>query len=94
MDVTVSGKRVTLRGRLPARANWDLLTRYGQGLELQEMAFDDVVDLLRRVIEAWEFDGDPAEVESYSELDLFGEFMPLVVAVSQQLSAIVSGEKN
>ncbi len=94
MDVTINGKRVTLRERLPARDNWDLMKGFGEGADLQSMSFEQATDIFRRFVESWEFEGDPADVESYAPLDMFREYLPLMQAVSERITDLMGGGKN
>ena len=96
MDVTINGRRVTLRGKLPAADNWDMLAQFGQTgeFDLRTMTFEQVTDLFRRFVESWEYDGDPASIDSYRELDLFKEYMPLMSAVSERMKAVFGEGKN
>ena len=58
------------------------------------MTFEQVTDLFRRFVESWEYDGDPASIDSYRELDLFKEYMPLMSAVSERMKAVFGEGKN
>ena len=94
MDVTINGKRVTLREKLAARDNWDMVQGFGDGVNLSDMSFETATGIFRRFVESWEYEGDPALVESYAELDLFREYMPLMQAVSERISALMGSAKN
>jgi len=89
-EAIINGKRVTLKAKLGAKANWDL-TRKFQKFDLDTMEFDEMADLLARFIESWEFDGDPADVASYADLDLLTEFMPLMTTVTERFNTLSSG---
>lgn len=80
MEVTVSGKKVKLYDKLEARRNWDVMQKWQK---LDPNNFDDVAGFMARLVESWEFPGDPADVESYAKLDLFTEFTPICDAVFQ-----------
>lgn len=94
-EVVVNGRVVRMRRRFPAKENWDLpglFMRLGGGgdFDLQQM-----VPILPRLIESWEFAGDPADEAAYGELDLFRELIPLVRGVSEKLQELMgpaSGE--
>lgn len=91
-SITINGKAVTIKDRFPAKENWDLpnvLMSFArqegeQGFDLQR-----IVPALPRLIEAWEFQGDPADPDAYGELDLFRELIPLVREVSQALGEMM-----
>lgn len=93
--VTIAGKQVVFRERLPAKDNWDLLQRImettgkaGEGV----LDFQAQVPILVRMVESWEFEGDPTNAESYGELDIFREFFPLVTAFVDYLGKLMPGE--
>ena len=79
MDITVNGKRVTLRDKIEARRGWNTIVAkvevYSRGLA--GLTFEDVAALGVVAVASWEFDGDPALIESYASLDLVQEFIPL-----------------
>lgn len=83
-EVTVAGKRVTFKKRFPVRDNLPLLD------VLSSMAdgnadIKKVIDLLPWFVESWEFGGDPHARESYDDLDLFDELLPMATALSEVL---------
>lgn len=68
-----------LRQRYPLKDNADLVARYRQ------MDADDIatmVPLAVRMVEQWEFDGDPADPASYEMLDVVSEAWPLFRAIN------------
>lgn len=90
-EITVSGRRVTLRERFPAKDFWDIPSMIaevaGEGIDYQRH-----IPLLMRIIESWEFEGDPADAEAYGELDILRELRPLIRACSDYVAEMVSGE--
>ena len=93
MEVTVNGKKVTLRDRLPAKQSWPLMGAL-QNMSNGKLEYDDAVMLLKTAIESWEFAGDPTDAASYETLDLFSEMMPLANEVGQGMLAKLSQAKN
>jgi hypothetical protein len=94
MDVTINGKQVILHERLSAGENWDLVKGFSAGRAFSEMTFEESTTMLKRFVASWEFDGDPADVEAYRGLDLFREYMPLLQAVGERMSALMAPSKN
>jgi len=91
MELVVNGRCVTMKDKLPARENWDLISQWR---ELDPNSFDDMAGMLARFVESWDFPGDPKDVESYAELDLFREFSPLVEAMNQLFRGITEEPGN
>ena len=68
METTVSGKKVVLRTKYPSSENRDLFKVF------RAMSIDDlgtVPPVALRMVESWEFEGDPADAASYDALDAF-----------------------
>lgn len=82
-EVTIAGKRVTFRERVPLKLGARLPKLAG---EIDGEDFSTVVPVLQMLIESWEFEGDPADAASYDELDLFGEMIPLSNAMGTELT--------
>lgn len=77
----INGKRVEFKQRFPARENWDLprvISSLGSQAQGGAIDFEASVPVLQRMIDSWDFDGDPKDAESYGELDLFRELIPLL----------------
>ena len=83
--LVVNGRRVVLRDNLPARESWGILELLRTGSEDEGSSFDEESLLLSLAVLSWEFDGEPSNPESYADLDLFLEFLPLRNAVSRYL---------
>lgn len=82
--LTINGKRVTLKRRLPMRDAPRLpalLQACGDGDYRTQTA------VLQALVESWEFDGDPSDPASYEALDVFSEFVPLSDAIGRHLTA-------
>lgn len=93
-EITVAGRKVVLRDHFPARHNWDLpqlisALAPGKG----EVHFENAPALMVRMIESWEFEGDPSDPAVYADMDMLSELMPLANAVAEVIrQAIDSGE--
>jgi hypothetical protein len=77
-DLTIAGKRVTVRESFRGREWWSLPALYRRILEADRKGdYTDAIPFLCRVIESWEFDGDPAQPEAYEALETMAELRPL-----------------
>lgn len=96
MDITINGKRVTLRDKIPARLGWEIVVNKADTLKKawSEIEFDDLATLLTVAVESWEFDGNPADIKSYDNLDLLAEFVPLSSELGKWLNDRFSVPKN
>lgn len=94
-EITVNGRRVVLRERLPARECWPLIeTLRVSQREGREMTYDEEVRAMATLIESWEFEGDPHDPSAYEALDLFEEYLPLSGAIGANLIERMTGAKN
>jgi len=82
MEILINEVTVVLRDKMPAKESWGLMQQASKMGDkgIDELPFDEVVEILRRFILSWGFEGMPQEVTAYAELDLFNEFMPLMNA--------------
>lgn len=96
MDITINGKRVTLRDKIPARIGWEKVVGKAEQYQrkFSEIPFEDLAALMTVAVESWEFAGDPADLHSYEALDLVSEFMPLANELGGWLNARFSAPKN
>jgi len=94
MEVTVSGKRVRLRDRLPARECWPLIQAVRKAQQGQETTFDEGVQAIMPMVESWDFDGDPHDGKAYEWLDLLTEFIPLGQLVGSEIVNRLAASKN
>ena len=85
MKVTVNGKKVVLRERFPVR-EFDGLRKKFQQLT-PDMPWKQRASIMMEFVESWEFDGDPKDDESWGDLDLFSESLPLETAIADKILA-------
>jgi len=94
MEVTISGKQVTLRDKITAKANWHIFQRFQQFGE-GTLGYEGIVDLLAAMIESWDYnEDDPTARETYDDLDLFSDIIPMLNAVGSDISRRVTGEES
>jgi hypothetical protein len=87
----INGKQVTFRSRFPARDNWDLpqkLAAISEQTQKGGLDLKMVVPVLQRMIESWEFDGDPAKADAYGDLDIFSELIPMLGAAAKTIGEL------
>lgn len=95
MEITVNGKAVVLRDRMPAAEFHHLRKEMiRQATAGEEVPWDERAKLLKEFVVSWEFDGDPKEVESWGQLDLFSEFIPLERAIGESIAERITNAKN
>jgi len=87
-ELTVRGTRVTVRESFKGKEWYALPGLYRKawkGAAGGDYAL--TIPLLVRVVESWEFDGDPATEAAYEALDILSELVPLadgtLIAVSE-----------
>ena len=95
--ININGKKVEIRGYIPAKHGWKLLRFLPKLAELPtgEMPeYDEVVVMLTALVAEWQFEGDPSKPESYENLDLFKELFPLFEGVADALGDLMASRKN
>ena len=81
-EITVRGKQVVVRTSFRGREWYSLPADFRKAVRAREAGdYAGAVPFLARVIEAWEFDGDPADVAAYEGLEVMAELVPLTGAV-------------
>lgn len=96
MEIVVNGKKVVLRNRLSAKLGWDVLINKADvlGKNWKDIQFDDLAALLSVAVESWELEGDPSDISVYANLDMFDEFVPLAMCLSEWLNTRMQPSKN
>ena len=88
----INGKRVKFKERLLARDHFGLpqKLREASSREGGRVFYDPehMPPVLAQVIEEWEFDGDPGDVEAYGDLELYPELMPLIRALDHYIAEV------
>jgi len=95
--IDINGKKVEIRGYIPAKQGWRLLHFLPKLAELgtgEMPEYDEVIVMLTALVAEWEFDGDPSKPESYEALDLFKELIPLFEGVAEALGDLMESRKN
>lgn len=77
-EALVRGKAATIRVSFRGREWYALPGLYRKAWKgATEGNYAAVVPFLARVVESWEFEGDPADEAAYEALDVLGELVPL-----------------
>jgi hypothetical protein len=84
-EVIIAGRRVVLKEHLPARDHYALPRALSVGIG--RLPFEEQVGPLSKVVESWEFEGDPGDLAAWGELDVMAEFMPLWDAIVRHTTA-------
>ena len=86
-EVTINGKTVQVRTSFKGRQWYSLPADYRAAIDgASKGDYIVTIPLLRRVIEAWQFEGDPTDEAAYEGLEVFAELRPLVGAVIGTIS--------
>ncbi len=88
MEFQVAGKKVVLRERITLGEGYDIL---GLTARVDNEDFRTTVPVMIKMIESWEFDGDPSESASYDEMDVFTEFLPISRRVNAKFTSLIQG---
>ena len=88
MDVTVNGKRVTLRDRLTAAEGWPLRSLIAKAKRDGNLNFEEEAQAIATVVESWEFPGDPRDPAAYAALDFF-DFVALDAEACKQMGTLI-----
>jgi len=87
-QLTIRGKQVQVRESFRGREWYSLPGLYRRAWKAATVGdYAAVIPFLCRVIESWEFDGNPAEEAAYEQLETLGELMPLADAALLAVSA-------
>ncbi len=88
MDVSVNGKRVTLRDRLTAAEGWPLRSLVAKATRDGDLSFEEEAQAIATVVESWEFPGDPHDPAAYAALD-FSDFLALDAEAGKQMRTLI-----
>jgi hypothetical protein len=88
MELSVHGKTVRVRDSYKGREWYSLPGLYRRAWKgAADGNYASCIPFLARVVEWWEFEGDPADEGAYEALDILAELVPLadqaLLAVSE-----------
>ena len=90
--VTINGKAVEIHDSFPAGEWHERFLRFDSYKTTGDFEHDTKPYLA--FIKAWEFDGDPADVDSWRALDYFREYVPIINAVGELINEVTSTFPN
>jgi hypothetical protein len=68
-EFSVGGKKVVLKDYLPSSKALGIFRGIERARDLGSLSVKDQVEDLIPAVESWEFDGDPAKLKSWENLD-------------------------
>ena len=83
MEIVVNGKKVVLREKYPVR-DFEHLRREFAKITV-DSGWQERAAVNRSFVESWEFDGDPADPESWGDLDMFTESLAIEKAIVDKI---------
>jgi len=87
MEFTVAGKKVVLRERIPLGEGYDLVGLF-TNFDANDLRTN--IPIMTRLVESWEFEGDPSDSAAYDDLDTLTEFLPIAKRVNARISVLMS----
>jgi hypothetical protein len=91
-EITVNGKKVTIREHFPARDFWGMADVWANLND--KTPYDEWARAVSRTVTSWEFEGDPADIEAWGNLDTWLEFQPLIITVGKIVTDRLTQAKN
>ena len=88
MEITVAGKKVVLRERIILGEGYDIIGLFSS---IDSNDLRTSIPIMTKMIESWEFDGEPSDRASYDNLDVLAEFIPMSRRINARINAMMSG---
>jgi len=88
MEFIVAGKKVVLRERISLGDGYDIIGLF-TGIDSNDLRTS--IPIMSKMIESWEFEGDPSEPASYDKLDVLTEVIPMSRKINARINALMSG---
>jgi hypothetical protein len=92
-EVMVAGKKVILRSYLPSRDYIGIIRGIMNLGNIGDLPFEEQVKPLMPLVESWEFEGEPDDLEAWGKLDALSELMPIFNAIGEHVARKTSGEE-
>lgn len=90
-ELTIVGKKVVLKDSFTMEYFSDIFKLL---TDANQMDLRSQVPLATRVIESWEFDGDPSDSASYEKLDVLKVVIPLFRKIMRHVNELMSGTEE
>ena len=88
MEFQVAGKKVVLRERIILGEGYDIIGLF-TGIDSNDLRTS--IPIMSKMIESWEFEGDPNDPAAYDNLDVLTEVIPMSRKVNARINALMSG---
>ena len=88
MEFTVANKKVVLRERISLGDGYDIIGLFSS---IDSNDLRTSIPIMTKMIESWEFEGEPSDRASYDNLDVLAEFIPMSRRINARINAMMSG---
>ncbi len=88
MEFTVAGKKVVLRERITLGEGYDIIGLFSS-IDTNDLRTS--IPIMVKMIESWEFEGEPDDPASYDQLDVLTEVIPMSRKINGQINIMMSG---
>ena len=88
MEFTVANKKVVLRERISLGDGYDIIDLFSS---IDSNDLRTSIPIMTKMIESWEFEGEPSDRASYDNLDVLAEFIPMSRRINARINAMMSG---
>ena len=88
MEFTVAGKKVVLRERITLGEGYDIIGLFSS-IDTNDQRTS--IPIMVKMIESWEFEGEPDDPASYDQMDVLTEVIPMSRKINGQINIMMSG---
>jgi len=91
MEFTIAGKRVVVKQDLTLEDGYDI---FGLLIKVDSTDVRTQVPLAVKMIESWEFEGDPHNLETYNKMDVIRVLIPLFRRIIKHVNDMMSASNT
>jgi len=88
MEFQVAGKKVVLRERISLGDGYNIIGLFSS---IDSNDLRTSIPIMAKMIESWEFEGDPSDSAAYDKLDVLIEIIPMSRKINARINALMSG---
>ena len=88
MEFQVAGKKVVLRERISLGDGYNIIGLFSS---IDSNDLRTSIPIMAKMIESWEFEGDPSDPAAYDKLDVLIEVIPMSRKINARINALMSG---
>ena len=88
MEFQVAGKKVVLREHITLGEGYDIIGLFSS-IDTNDLRTS--VPIMTKMIESWEFEGEPDDPAAYNQMDVLTEVIPLSRKINNQINVMMSG---